>query len=450
MLPSRTARNSDSPRRRRYGDVDGCVGRCSGTERGERLRGGWWAGVLRHRGGRRDRLAHLARSRQRADGDNADRRGGARAHGLHRTSATPCRTCRSPVRPRTRSSMCRGTPGSPRTGPGIGAGSVQLSLRNLGAQRTLVLVDGRRWVAGASASGVPGTVDLNSLPDNVIDRIEILQDGASAVYGSDAIGGVVNVITDAAFAGFEFDAQTGGYLGHNDGESTSIGLKWGVGDGDTHAVLSAGWRDELGIETADRSRSAFPNPNATSCDVPGSYCSSFTPQGRFVFGPKSRRRRQRDSERRRPERRWRQHPGLRSGEPGLRRLPCLHLRRPLQLQRPDVQLSADPQRTHQPVRERTPRDRSLDGTVRHDVLHAPVLGDQGRAGTVVPRGRLRQSHQRQFRDLGDEPLQPVRGRPLGGGGHVGVLRPSSAGIRRPAVLPGHAYVFRHDRHRRRV
>ena len=178
-----------------------------------------------------------------------------------------------------------GNSGFPQDGSGIGAGSVQLSLRNLGAKRTLVLVDGRRWVAGASASGVPGTVDLNSLPDNVIDRIEILQDGASAVYGSDAIGGVVNIITDVRFAGFEFDAQTGGYLKDNDGESTALGLKWGVGDGDTHAVLSASWRDELGIETADRKRSAFPNPDATSCDVPGSYCSSFTPQGRFIFGP---------------------------------------------------------------------------------------------------------------------------------------------------------------------
>ena len=178
-----------------------------------------------------------------------------------------------------------GNSGFPQDGSGIGAGSVQLSLRNLGAKRTLVLVDGRRWVAGASASGVPGTVDLNSLPDNVIDRVEILQDGASAVYGSDAIGGVVNIITDAAFAGFEFEAQTGGYLEHGDGESTALGLKWGVGDGDTHAVLSASWRDELGIETAARKRSAFPNPDATSCDVPGSYCSSFTPQGRFIFGP---------------------------------------------------------------------------------------------------------------------------------------------------------------------
>ena len=144
----------------------------------------------------------------------------------------------------------------PQDGSGIGAGSAQVSLRNFGAKRTLVLVDGRRWVAGASA-----------------------------VYGSDAIGGVVNIVTDRDFEGLHVDAQAGGYLQHGDGESTALDARWGVGNGTTHVVLSASWRDELGIGTADRRRSAFPNPDATSCDVPGSYCSSFTPQGRFVLGP---------------------------------------------------------------------------------------------------------------------------------------------------------------------
>ena len=162
---------------------------------------------------------------------------------------------------------------------------MQLSLRNLKSIRTLVLVDGRRWIAGASASGVPGTVDLNSLPDNMINRIEILQDGASAIYGSDAIGGVVNIITDRNFSGFEADVQTGEYLSHNDGASTSAGIKFGGGNDRSHFVISASYRDEGGIETAGRKRSAFPNPFATSCDVPGSYCSSFTPQGRFILGP---------------------------------------------------------------------------------------------------------------------------------------------------------------------
>ena len=178
-----------------------------------------------------------------------------------------------------------GNSGFPQDGSGIGAGSVQVSLRNVGSKRTLVLVDGRRWIAGASASGVPGHVDLNSIPDNVIERVEVLLDGASAIYGSDAIGGVVNIITDREFSGFRFDLQSGGYLDEGDGESTAASFKWGFGNGRTHIVLSAGYRDEGGIETADRARSAFPNPDATSCDVPDTLCSSFTPQGRFVFGP---------------------------------------------------------------------------------------------------------------------------------------------------------------------
>ena len=178
-----------------------------------------------------------------------------------------------------------GNSGFPQDGSGIGAGSVHLSLRNIDSKRTLVLVDGRRWIAGASASGVPGTVDLNSLPDNVIQRIEILQDGASAIYGSDVIGGVVNIVTDREFEGLKMDFQTGNYLAEGDGGSQEIGLKIGGGNESTHIVFSASYRNELGVETAARSRSAFPNPDATSCDVPGSFCSSFTPQGRFVFGP---------------------------------------------------------------------------------------------------------------------------------------------------------------------
>jgi len=178
-----------------------------------------------------------------------------------------------------------GNSGFPQDGSGIGAGAVQLSLRNLEAKRTLILVDGRRWVAGASASGVPSTVDLNTIPDNVIERIEILQDGASAIYGSDAIGGVVNIITKRNFEGFRFDAQTGSYLSEGDGESTAVSALWGGGNDGTNVMLSISYSDEQGIETADRDVSKFPNANATSCDVPGSRCSSFTPQGRFILGP---------------------------------------------------------------------------------------------------------------------------------------------------------------------
>jgi len=176
-----------------------------------------------------------------------------------------------------------GNSGFPQDGSGIGAGAVQLSIRNLSAKRTLVLVDGKRWIAGASASGVPNAVDLNTVPDNVIERVEILQDGASAIYGSDAIGGVVNIITRQNFEGFRLDAQAGSYIEDNDGESYEFSALWGGGNDTTHFVLSMGYRDERGVETWDRDRSKFPTPDATSCDAGG--CSSFTPQARLVFGP---------------------------------------------------------------------------------------------------------------------------------------------------------------------
>ena len=178
-----------------------------------------------------------------------------------------------------------GNDGFPSDGGGIGAGAVQLALRNIGPKRTLILVDGKRWIAGASASGVPSIVDLNTIPDNMIERIEVLQDGASAVYGSDAIGGVVNIITKSDYEGFTLSGQHGEYLSDGDGESTSFSALWGGGNDTTHFVLSASYTDEGGIETADRKRSAFPNPNSTTCDRSDTFCSSFTPQGRIIFGP---------------------------------------------------------------------------------------------------------------------------------------------------------------------
>ncbi len=176
-----------------------------------------------------------------------------------------------------------GNSGFPQDGSGIGAGAVQLSIRNVSAKRTLVLVDGKRWIAGASASGVPNSVDLNTIPDNVIERVEILQDGASAIYGSDAIGGVVNIITRQNYEGFRLDAQAGSYLSDNDGESYNFSGLWGGGNDTTHFVLSMSYAEERGVETASRSRSAFPTPDATSCLAGG--CSSFTPQARLIFGP---------------------------------------------------------------------------------------------------------------------------------------------------------------------
>ena len=101
--------------------------------------------------------------------------------------------------------------GYPADGGGIGAGSAQVDLRSLGSKRVLVLVDGIRWVNESSASGVSGAADLNTIPISIIDRIEVLEDGASSIYGSDAIAGVVNIITRKNFEGVEVNAYRGEY-----------------------------------------------------------------------------------------------------------------------------------------------------------------------------------------------------------------------------------------------
>ena len=105
-----------------------------------------------------------------------------------------------------------------------GDGTVKISLRGLGSNRTLVLVNGRRWVAGGS--GANTAVDLNTLPSSAIERVEILKDGASAVYGSDAIGGVVNVITKKNFNGSEFNAYAGTST-HGDGKTYDVNGTFG-------------------------------------------------------------------------------------------------------------------------------------------------------------------------------------------------------------------------------
>ena len=86
------------------------------------------------------------------------------------------------------------------------SGTAQLDLRGLGAQRTLTLIDGRRLPYGDSSSVA---VNLDLVPTNLVERIDVLTGGASAVYGSDAVAGVVNFILKDDFEGVEFDVQYG-------------------------------------------------------------------------------------------------------------------------------------------------------------------------------------------------------------------------------------------------
>ena len=89
-------------------------------------------------------------------------------------------------------------------------GAASISLRGLGADATLVLVNGRRVAISAFAESITTNfVDINSIPVAAIERIEVLKDGASAVYGSDAVAGVVNIILRKDFEGFEISAGGG-------------------------------------------------------------------------------------------------------------------------------------------------------------------------------------------------------------------------------------------------
>lgn len=174
-----------------------------------------------------------------------------------------------------------GNLGNPPDGGGVGAGAAEIDLRYLGSRRVLVLVDGIRYVNGASASGVPGSTDLNSIPESAIERIEVLQDGASAIYGSDAIAGVVNIITKHRQAGFMASAQLGGYLDEDDGNTQNYQLSWGNGgDGPLQVVLGANYVKNGSISAGDRAISRFPAPYSTTCADGG--CSGFLPNGRYA------------------------------------------------------------------------------------------------------------------------------------------------------------------------
>src|SRR5438128_5607740 len=144
-----------------------------------------------------------------------------------------------------------------------GDGSVQLNLRGLLAKETLVLVDGKRVAFGSlNTAGVSGGPDIQLIPFSMIDHIDILKDGASAVYGSDAISGVVNFFLIHKFRGLEIG---GTYGNTNLGASNEMGewetwLKAGTGDDKTDIVAIADfWQRLNGLFSRDRDISSNGN-----------------------------------------------------------------------------------------------------------------------------------------------------------------------------------------------
>ena len=200
------------------------------------------------------------------------------------------------------------------------SGTATVSLRNLGSSRTLVLIDGRRMGYGSPNDDA---ADLNQIPEQLVERVEVLTGGASAVYGSDAVAGVVNFIMKKDFEGLQVDAQYGFYQHNNDydgvgnlraeiarrgttnaaqfrlpddnvsdGESRSLNVTLGVSapDGRGNLMAYAGYRNNNPILQGDRDYSACalgaPNaatgPATYSCGGSGtSFPGRFTDFGTF-------------------------------------------------------------------------------------------------------------------------------------------------------------------------
>lgn len=158
-----------------------------------------------------------------------------------------------------------------------GNGISTLSLRNLGPNRTLVLINGRRAVAGTAGSSA---VDVNNIAPDLVERVEIITGGASAVYGSGAIAGVVNFIMKDEFEGLKINLQTGitekGDAPRHIGSITG-GTRWGADDRG-RALFSFSYEDDRGLRSRERELSAEDRFLATR--GPAAY-SSFAPQGRF-------------------------------------------------------------------------------------------------------------------------------------------------------------------------
>jgi iron complex outermembrane recepter protein len=182
-------------------------------------------------------------------------------------------------------------------------GAATVNLRGLGAQRTLVLVNGRRLMPGDPTQNGNATADLNQIPGSLIERIEVLTGGASAVYGADAVAGVVNFIMNDNFEGVRLDAQYSFYQHENDNDEIGALLEardfaapesnvrdgyqkditfvmgMNTGDGRGNATVYAGYRQLDGLLQSERDYSAC----ALNPDGDGAFCggSSTTAPARF-------------------------------------------------------------------------------------------------------------------------------------------------------------------------
>lgn len=161
-----------------------------------------------------------------------------------------------------------------------GAGASRVDLRGLGNQRTLVLLNGRRMVGTGTGAVTGNGVDLNTIPIAAVERIEVLKDGASSVYGSDAISGVVNVITKRSYDGLEANVYEG-ISTHGDGNTVDVNVTAGTASEKGSFMFSGGFFDQQQVMAGDRPWSQFQldydfNGNVTKIG------SSRVPDGRIL------------------------------------------------------------------------------------------------------------------------------------------------------------------------
>ncbi|MHB9880028.1 TonB-dependent receptor domain-containing protein [Pacificimonas sp. ICDLI1SI03] len=186
-----------------------------------------------------------------------------------------------------------GTPALSRTNSAFltsGTGVASVDLRDLGSDRTLVLINGRRVVAGLPGSS---TVDLNVIPTQFLERVDILTGGASSLYGSDAVAGVVNFIYKQDFEGLDANIQYG-ITERGDDQRYQANLTTGANfsDGRGNIMAHVGYSNETGLLSRERSNTALDDSDnsvltgdlADYGTITEPFFSSFPPQGRFIVG----------------------------------------------------------------------------------------------------------------------------------------------------------------------
>ncbi|MDT8999394.1 TonB-dependent receptor [Paucibacter sp. APW11] len=182
-----------------------------------------------------------------------------------------------------------GVPGLSRSNSNFltsGAGVATIDLRNLGSSRTLVLINGRRMV-----SGTPGdsAVDLNTIPTDFIERVELLTGGASSTYGSDAVAGVVNIILKRNFNGLNLDAQVG-QSSKSDDKKKKFSATWGASNDKSSLMAHIGVSRQGEVRSANRDGTTIDtqslvaagrSKDAADFYKTGVFLSGFAPAGHF-------------------------------------------------------------------------------------------------------------------------------------------------------------------------